>query len=351
MTDNRFLLINSSSGNLFYLLQQGNAKSRIIIGQGEGSGPSGGVVKQTVGKSLAKQQLGDRPTITAKATSLGTLLLTNLYNKTKSKLVIPITLSTESKITYPALDSISVSKIKLNPKNESTAAIIQKDTCTVRGKLNVESFLKNSATIRLANPLKEKMLNVEKTLKRMQLLKIKAAVEALRNTPLIQVTVNTDITQRGNMLRITTNMDKPSPQIWMRIIDSNAMIVQKAGLVKKNASGFQILIGTKDLKAGKYTIQVSNHINFSPLGVSEFEVKGVSPIVGIIPLIPLIPLLQKSPDSPDQTFEKVIFRTMQDRRVDEQCKEFENRVFDINDKNLPVPPIHFNCRCHLEGKE
>lgn len=349
MVDNRFLLVGSSGGNQLFLIRQGIPQGKIIIGQGEGFGDSGGLIRKTIGRSLVKA-LGERPVITAKATSLGTLLIQNLYNTSHSKLVIPAFLKSESKIIVsPKIETVSYGKLLVCKETKSRSSIIRTEKYLVLGKLQLKSFVKNYSTLRLSNPLKEKVYNIEKTIKRMRLLHIKEMIEAVRIVPSIQVNVNTDITQRGNLLRVTANLNK-STQIWMRIINSKGMIVQKAGLVKKNSTGFQILIGTKDLEAGKYTIQISNHRNFSPLGVSEFEVKGVSPLFGVIPLIPLLPLLLL-PDSPDETFEKVAFRTMQDSRVDEQCRTFENKIFNINDKNLPVPPIHFNCRCWLEGKK
>lgn len=338
---NTFLKIGGGT----VLLLAVTLSSRLIIGEGPKGGSSGGTVTKSVGHSLAKKQLlGDRETIVAKATSLGTLLIPNLYNKTHAKLVIPITLNSESKIIAPKYHTMSVSKIGLStPQNYSIASLVRKESSvTSNGKIKVESIAKISSIIRLSNPLKEKVYNLEKTIKRMRLLEMKSSIEALRKAPSIQVNVNSDTTQRGNLLRVTANLDEQTGQIWMRIIDNKGMIVQKAGLVKKNATGFQILIGTKDLEAGKYIVQVSNHRNFSPLGVSEFEVKGVSPLFGVVPLVPLLPLLPL-PDSPDKTFKKVIFRTMQDSRVDSKCKKFENKTFKVDDPKLPIPPIHFNC--------
>jgi len=350
MPDNRFLLIGNSGGNNLFLLQQGTTKSKIIIGQGDGSGMAGGTVKKSIGKSLVKQQLGGRPIITAKATALGTLLITNLYNVVKSKLVINTTLHSESKIIPPKYEAIAISNIQINTKSESTCTLIKKESVKSYGNLKLEIFTKIHSTIRLSNPLKEKVYHLEKAFKKMQLLKLKGILEAVRQVPSIQVNVNTNAVQRGNLLRITSHLNKQAGQIWMRIINDKGMIVQKPGLVKTNSTGFQILIGTKDLEAGKYIVQVSNHRSFSPLGVSEFEVNGTSPLFGIVPLLPLLPLLPL-PDSPDETFKKVIFRTMQDSRVDSQCKVFENKIYGIDDKDLPIPPIHFNCRCWLEGRD
>lgn len=346
MADDRFLVIGEQGNQQFFLLLSDQPDPKMIIGEGDGSGGSGGIRRKSVGTILAQQQLGDRPTITAKGTALGTLLLTGLYNKTKSKLVIPITGKAESILLDPTIQGVSTGKIKLESKCKSTGIIIVKESCMSKCKLLIKSIHTTESTIRIINPLKQKLHQTTRELKRRKLLEIKSVLEALRKVPDITLDVNSDVIQRGNMIRISANMNEQTGQIWMRIIDTKGMIVQKAGIVKKNATGFQVLVGTKDLNAGKYIVQVSNHKNFSPLGVVPFQVKGVAPPVGVLALLPLLFL----PDSP-QKFKKVKFKTMMDSRTDDVCREFENKIFDVKDPDIPIPPIHFNCRCHLEGVE
>ena len=323
--------------NKGFLLQENGGK--LIIGvRLDGGGGAGNKTRSTQkGISAVKKQVLERPVVTAKATSLGTILLTNLYNKTHSNLLFPINLKIKSKIRTETRYNSSESKIKITPNQSSSASLKIRTTMS-------RAF----GEMILHNHLRDRILDVKKEMKRMKLLSIyKLLKEDLRKTPTIQVSLNVNEIQRGDLMRITTNMNEQTGQIWMRIIDTKGMIVQKAGLVKKNSSGFQILIGTRDLKSGGYVVQVSNHDSFSPLGVAEFKVQGMAPIMPFIPIIPFL----LTPDSPTQTFEKVIFRTMMDNRVDATCKVFENKIFNINDKNLPIPPLHFNCRCHLEGKE
>ncbi len=329
MVTNTFLLGNDGG----FILQENGGK--LIIGQKfeDGGGASNSKTTQK-GFSQVKHQLGNKPVITARATALGTLLMKNLYNKTHSTLLIPIKLKIESKIRLEPLYHTIESKIKLihNQHSEATLKIR-----TTKSRAYSEMILDN--------PLRDTVLQLRKEAKRKKLLSIYNILkEDLRKTPHIQVTLNQDIHQRGDLMRITTNMNMQTGQIWMRIIDDKGMIVQKAGMVKSNATGFQILAGTRDLKQGKYLVQVSNHSNFSPIGVAEFQVKGNAPI---LPFVPIIPFLM-TPDSPTQKVKRVIFKTMMDSRVDAICKVFENKKFDIKDKNLPIPPIHFNCRCHLE---
>jgi hypothetical protein len=321
--------------NKGFLLQENGGK--LILGiRTDGGGGAGNKTRTTQkGVSAVKKQVLDRPVIIAKATSLGTILLTNLYNKTHSKLVFPINLKITSKIRTEIQYHSSEGKIKVIPKQHSEATLKIR---TSKSRAVCEMVLHNH--------LRDRILDVQKEMKKMKLLEIyKFLKEDLRKTPSIQVDLNVSEVQRGDLMRITTNMNERTGQIWMRIIDTKGMIVQKAGLVKKNASGFQILIGTRDLKSGSYIVQVSNHNDFSPLGVAEFQVKGTSPIMPFVAIIPFL----LTPDSPTEKFEKVIFRTMMDSRVDEQCKQFENKVFSADDPNIAIPPLHFNCRCYLEG--
>lgn len=210
-----------------------------------------------------------------------------------------------------------------------------------------QAALSNDPSLITPEEDKQKIL---RQLKKNKLKKLISAYELLltedvRKTPTIQVSVNEPVHRRGDLMRITTNMDEKTGNIYMRIIDNNGVIVQKAGLVKKNATGFQILVGTRDLKAGKYFIQVSNHDSFSPLGVAEFNVQGISPVPLALAIIPGL----LTPDSPDVKFEFEIYRTMMDSRVDAACKVFENKIYRSGQG--PMPPIHFNCRCFREGIE
>lgn len=338
------------------LILQANG-GKLIIGILDDGGSSGGKSTQ-YGVSAVKKQLGDKFT-------------EKVHHRVSGKLLLPQSIITPQITSKPpviqprplyTLESIVTSKILLHQEFAVCSKLLFTESFATKSKLlykekaitkaivskhsmfelaNTVSDLANVVRdMTSANALNEKQGRIEKLKQLKQILQ-----EDLRIVPSIQVDLNNTIHQRGDLMRITANLSKQSGQIWMRIIDSKGMIVQKAGMVKSNATGFQILVGTRDLKAGKYIIQVSNHPNFSPLGVAEFQVKGTSPIQPFIPVIPFL----LTPDSPTQRFEKVRFKTMMDSRVDAICKQFENKVFSIDAKNLPIPPLHFNCRCHLEG--
>ena len=343
-----------------FLLQENGGK--IIIAEDTGGSSYLGSSK-AVGYSAVKKQLGMKPTESIRAFVTGKLLL-SMKGTTKSLLPHIDTLIPPSIIRSKLLINEShlvTSKIVTHETLYTNSKILRKETAITKSKV-----LKHP-TIQMLEALKElhdqqdyfykeqlldkerrelsKMAD-EKKNKISALVKVQRILtEDIRKTPSINVDLNEPIHQRGDLMRITANMSQKSGNIYMRIISDKGIIVQKAGLVKKNATGFQILTGTRDLKAGKYFVQVSNHDNFSPLGVAEFTIKGDSPI---LPFIPVIPFLL-TPDSPTGKFERFIFRTMQDSRVDSVCKKFENKKFKFSDKNAPIPPLHFNCRCWVEG--
>lgn len=365
-------LLKESGG---FILQENGGK--LIIGQIDvelGGGSRGGR-STAVGYSAVKKQQGLKPTekfaglvkgkvlsildkvipknltfsklTTRESSIIHSKLTLKEIAKCTSKLILPTeTCHTECIVRkHPSLvlaDTVErFEDIIIKQKNENADALrkAQRQVSKLsdeQSRVRTEKY-EDSQRVKRAN---------EKQAKREKLLELhRILTEDIRKTPSIDVDLNESIHQRGDLMRITANMSDKSGAIYMRIIDNNGIIVQKAGQVKKNATGFQILVGTRDLKQGKYFVQVSNHRSFSPLGVAEFQVKGDAPI---LPFIPVIPFLL-TPDSPTQKFEKMIFRTMMDSRVDEQCKQFENKTFNVTDKNMPVPPLHFNCRCWMEG--
>ena len=340
-----------------FLLQENNGKIILGVTDDDEGGGSGG--KSTAfGHSLVKKQLANKFVEKIHHIVIGKLLLkSNIRNAPN----VQLTITPQPRKLY-TLESIALSKLIIHEKFRVKSTINSKESFIIRGKVILhesaltKSRLKKHPMYELANcvyTLSEMItknnisqMNLEKAKERKTLLKLKQVLlEDIRKTPQIQVSLNTGIHQRGDLMRITTHMSEQSGQIWMRIIDSKGMIVQKAGLVKNNATGFQILVGTRDLEAGKYTVQVSNHNTFSPLGVAEFQVKGTAPIAPFVPVIPFL----LTPDSPTGKFERHIFRTMQDSRVDDTCKKFENKKFKFGDKTVPIPPLHINCRCWIEG--
>ncbi len=36
-----------------------------------------------------------------------------------------------------------------------------------------------------------------------------------------------------------------------------------------------------------------------------------------------------------------------DQRTCEECRKLHGKIFDIDDENAPLPPLHFGCRCTI----
>ena len=339
--------------NGFFILQEDGNK--IIIGQETtGDGGSGGQ-SSSVGVSLVKKQLRKK--------QLKNKQLQKTANLAKGKLTIHAEFNITSKLkSIPKVSIITVSKILvqesfriqspilIQEKFGVSCRILRQKTYTTKSHLaknphnEMITQLKLLRTETVKNNLLSEKIEKIKTLTDMlnTLDKIQINHE-LANKPIIDVTLGKQEIQQGQLLRITTKVNQHVSQLWMRILDKKGVIIQKAGLVKIDTTGFQILVSTQQLEKGDYTIQVSDSNMFSPLGIADFEVTGSSPISPAIAIIPLI----ITPDT-DQDIEFVIYRTMMDSRVDAICKQFENRIFRLNDKSRPVIPQHFNCRCFYE---
>lgn len=333
-----------------YILQENGFRLIILETPDGGSGGS----SKAVGVSLVKKQLGERP-------------IEKASSRVKGKLLIRTRGRTTSKVTdKPISRNIAVSKLCLKESCTVIASLLFSEKFTSHSKLfrketystiDVVGEHPLSETIKQVDYIKKEQIRLSaqyaKTEKQQRLEKLKTILELvdsipinkeILDTPLIDVSLGRDVIRQGQLLRITTDVNKQVPQLWLRILDDKGVIVQKAGLVKRDATGFQILVSTQQLDRGKYVIQVSSKNNFTPIGIAEFEVEGKSPI----PLLAIAPGILTPDTTPDQDIEWVIYRTMMDNRVDGKCLPFENKRYRFNDPNKPNIPIHFNCRCFYE---
>ena len=181
----------------------------------------------------------------------------------------------------------------------------------------------------------------------------------------INIQLGQEEIKQGELLRVSATLSETVPEIWLRLLDKDNVIVQRAGLVARNKKSFHMLMATSHLDFETYTIQVSTNKKFSPMNLTEFRVKGRVPF--LVPLLPLavgvnpedpfkkIKDQKKKPSKDDISKKKpkkpkikIKFRTMMDKKVDAACKKFENKVYDIDDKTKPQIRIHFGCRCWYE---
>jgi len=161
--------------------------------------------------------------------------------------------------------------------------------------------------------------------------------------------------ERGQSISISARLfDKHSMQpqevsrIFMTITSmKDGTIVWPLEVVRKDASGFDIMIGTKDMKGDtSYLLRVSNNWNLSPSASTTFTILKKKTVLPIIPIIALIPLIL--PEDDLREVQEYIFRTQMDHRVCPICKPFENLVFYPTDINIPIIPLHINCRCTMD---
>ncbi len=161
--------------------------------------------------------------------------------------------------------------------------------------------------------------------------------------------------ERGQTISISARLfDKNTMQpqevsrIFMTITSmKDGTIVWPLEVVRKDATGFDIMIGTKDMKDDQsYLLRVSNNWNLSPSASTTFTVLKKKTVLPILPIIALIPLIL--PEDELREVQEFIFRTQMDARVCPICKPFENLVFQPKDPNIPIIPLHINCRCTMD---
>jgi len=161
--------------------------------------------------------------------------------------------------------------------------------------------------------------------------------------------------ERGQTIAISARLfDKDTmhpmevSRIYMTITSmKDGTIIWPLEVVRKDASGFDIMIGTKDMKGDQsYLLRVSNNWNLSPSASTTFTILKKKTVLPIIPIIALIPLIL--PEDDLREVQEYIFRTQMDARVCPICLPFENLVFQPEDTNIPIIPLHINCRCTMD---
>lgn len=174
--------------------------------------------------------------------------------------------------------------------------------------------------------------------------------------PVIVVEAIPTEVDRGNTIALSarffdkiTMKEMVVSRIFMTITSmKDGHVVWPLEVVRKDASGFDIMIGTEDMQDDHtYLIRVSNNWNLSPSASTTLHVKKKSILLPIIPFL-IIPFGLRIPKDVDRKVDKYIFRTQMDFRVCPLCKEHENEEFLPDDPNIPHIPVHHNCRCTMD---
>lgn len=175
--------------------------------------------------------------------------------------------------------------------------------------------------------------------------------------PLIVVEAIPRQVDRGQSISVSARLfDKRTmrpievSRIYMSIIsEKDGKIVWPLEVIRKNADGFDILIGTDDMQDDTiYLIRVSNNWNMSPSAATTMMIRKKTTLIPLIPLIPLALHSFIQPVDSGREVEKYIFRTQMDHRVCKFCKQWEDNEFKPDDKNIPHIPIHPRCRCTMD---
>ena len=182
--------------------------------------------------------------------------------------------------------------------------------------------------------------------------------------PVIITQTNPQTIQKGQPLIISarfydrdTNLKVKVRHIYLNIISmKDGHTIWPAEIVRKDDWKLDIEIGSHNMKVGHtYLVRVSNNRNLSPEGSTQFTVikSSGTPII----LFPLIPMPNPDDNAPKPLILKKIFRTQMDSRV---CAKFcipasiEHSAglpageYFPDDPDIPVIPLHFNCRCTFD---
>jgi len=185
--------------------------------------------------------------------------------------------------------------------------------------------------------------------------------------PFIVVTVNPREIEQGQMLTVSARFFDEGDftplfvsRIFMQIQSRQGVEVWPLEVIRKDAAGFDILIGTSEMKSNtEYLLRVSNNWNLSPIASTHFKLKKKPPDISILPLIPAIVAPALIPGLPPARFpvhdvkpaevENFIFRTQMDARVCPICKQYENIVFSPEVWKPTIPDdTHPRCRCSYD---
>ncbi len=228
--------------------------------------------------------------------------------------------------------------------------------------------------------------------------------------PIIVVEASPHEIEKNSMLRVSARMfDKKTmnlmqvSRIYMEIVSMrDGNLIWPLEVVRKDATGFDIGIGTQEMKTDHtYLVRVSNNYNLSPSASTTFKIKpSAFPLLPLLLPIVLSPLFIKKysdkgirdvsgltdylksegfsdekikieverivkdldqfkdKDIPDDSIKipidtfrepiKKMFRTQTDHRVCPICEENAFKIFDYDDPTAPFIPVHPRCRCTFD---
>ncbi len=229
--------------------------------------------------------------------------------------------------------------------------------------------------------------------------------------PIILLTIQSEDVNHGDMMALTVRFYNPRTLLPFRVRTAFIQILNETGLevwkkqpIRHNTKGFDILIGTSDMKPGLHTVRISSSPLLSPAASTPFRIRERGVIVAL-PIIPiargwnlaspaimarlgktiqaeLLKILKKNPkefrkrlkeeeekmkhakpseiepaQDPDQDgqpsppgdkrrLDHYIYRTQMDHRVCPICAAYEDTRYEPDEWKPIIPDdTHPNCRC------
>ena len=131
-------------------------------------------------------------------------------------------------------------------------------------------------------------------------------------------------------------------RIYMTITSlKDGHVVWPNEVIRKNASGFDIGIGTQEMKEGhEYLVRVSNNWNFSPSASSTFTIKKAEfPLILLLPIIFSPLFIKKYQDEGIRDVDGLVQHLKSQGFSDAQIKEEVNRIIkEVEvEKNVRIP--------------
>ncbi len=168
--------------------------------------------------------------------------------------------------------------------------------------------------------------------------------------PIIVVTANPKEIEKNQMLHISARLfDKRNlslldvSRIYMTITSlKDGHLIWPLEVVRKNASGFDIGIGTQEMKEGhEYLVRVSNNWNLSPIASTTFKIKETPfPTLLLLPIIFSPLFIRKYQDKGIRDIDGLTNYLKSQGFSDEQIKIEVNRILqevDIKeDVKIPI---------------
>lgn len=154
--------------------------------------------------------------------------------------------------------------------------------------------------------------------------------------PIVVVEAYPKEVEKNQMLQISARLFNKNTltlmevsRIYMTITSlKDGHVIWPMEVIRKNTSGFDIGIGTQEMKGGhEYLVRVSNNWNFSPSASTTFAVKETEfPLIALLPIIFSPLFIRKYQDKGIRDVDGLVAYLKSQGFSDAQIKEEVNRI-------------------------